>query len=244
MSAASETATTAPDEAVLDHPVFAALTGHQAHLAICSGSAVAFDRGISPFVGSALDGADAYADLATLLGPGGTGAIAGTPLPMPSDWTETFRIEGFQMIGRELAERLRGAASVAGDPEIVTLTPADSTAMLDLATRTRPGPFGPRTGELGRYVGIRDGDALVAMAGERMHPPGFTEISAVCTDDAYRGRGYAGRLVEAVAAGIVARGEVPILHVAGDNAGAVRLYEKLGFSIRRTITFVGVQAPQ
>ncbi|MEL4320352.1 GNAT family N-acetyltransferase [Leifsonia sp. YIM 134122] len=242
MSAASETTTTAPDEAVLDHPVFAALTGHQAHLAIRSGSAVAFDREISPFVGSALPGADAYADLATLLGPAGTGAVAGTPLPMPSDWTETFRIEGFQMIGRELAERLR-AASVTVDPEIVTLTPADSAAMLDLATRTRPGPFGPRTGELGRYLGIRDGDALVAMAGERMHPPGFTEISAVCTDDAYRGRGYAGRLVEAVAAGIVARGEVPILHVAGDNLGAVRLYEKLGFSIRRTITFVGVQAP-
>lgn len=241
MPAASD-APSAPDESVLDHPVHSALTGAQAHLARRSGTAVTFDREISPFIGSALDGLDAFADLAALLGPGGTGAIAGTPLPIPPDWTETFRIEGFQMIGHELAARLR-AASAASDPAIVALTPADSAAMLDLATRTRPGPFGPRTGELGRYLGIRDGDALVAMAGERMHPPGFTEISAVCTDDAYRGRGYAGRLVEAVAAGIVARGEVPILHVAGENVGAVRLYEKLGFSIRRSITFVGVRAP-
>ncbi|KQO97642.1 GNAT family N-acetyltransferase [Leifsonia sp. Leaf264] len=234
----------APDDSVLDHPVLSALIGHQAHLAIGFGSAVAFDREISPFVGSRLDGPDAYADLAVLLGPGGTGAVAGTPLPLPADWTETFRIVGYQMVGWDLAERLRAAGTPATDPDVVELDSHDAPAMLELATRTRPGPFGPRTGELGRYVGIRDGGTLVAMAGERMHPPGFTEVSAVCTDDAYRGRGYAGRLIEAVARGIVARGEVPILHVAGDNVGAVRLYEKLGFTIRRDITFVGVQAPQ
>ena len=52
------------------------------------------------------------------------------------------------------------------------------------------------------------------MAGERLHPPGWTEISAVCTDPAFRGQGLASRLVLAVAAGIRARGETPFLHTA------------------------------
>jgi predicted GNAT family acetyltransferase len=115
--------------------------------------------------------------------------------------------------------------------------------MLALVERTRPGPFLPRTVELGTYLGIRRDGVLVAMAGERFHPPGHTEISAVCTDDAHRGQGLGGRLVRAVAAGIRARGERPFLHVAGDNTGALRLYESLGFRPRRTVTFAGARVP-
>ena len=75
------------------------------------------------------------------------------------------------------------------------------------------------------------------MAGERLHPPGWTEISAVCTDSSCRGQGLGTRLVGAITAGIRARGEVPFLHVAGTNTGAIRLYETLGFVIRRATTF-------
>jgi predicted GNAT family acetyltransferase len=85
--------------------------------------------------------------------------------------------------------------------------------------------------------------ALAAMAGERMHPEGFTEISAVCTDPGFRGRGLATRVMRAVAAGILERGEVPFLHVAGSNTGAHALYERLGFRTRRPIEFVVVAAP-
>ena len=81
--------------------------------------------------------------------------------------------------------------------------------MLDLVARTEPGPFLPRTIEMGTYLGIRRGGALVAMAGERLHPPGWTEISAVCTDDAYRSRGLGTRLVLAVAAYPAGRDTVP-----------------------------------
>jgi predicted GNAT family acetyltransferase len=90
---------------------------------------------------------------------------------------------------------------------------------------------------LGTYLGIRRNGVLVAMAGERLHPPGWTEISAVCTDAAHRGQGLAGRLMQAVAAGIVERGERPFLHALASNTNAVRLYAALGFELRRTITF-------
>jgi predicted GNAT family acetyltransferase len=76
---------------------------------------------------------------------------------------------------------------------------------------------------------------LAATAGERMHPPGYTEVSAVCTDPGYRGQGLASRLMLAVAAGIRERGEIPFLHAAGANVNAIRLYEALGFRVNRPL---------
>jgi predicted GNAT family acetyltransferase len=115
--------------------------------------------------------------------------------------------------------------------------------MLELVARTEPGPFLPRTIELGSYLGIRRRGALVAMAGERLHPPGWTEISAVCTDVAFRGQGLAGRLVRAVAAGIRARDETPFLHSVATNTTAIRLYEALGFRLRRQVTILLARVP-
>jgi ribosomal protein S18 acetylase RimI-like enzyme len=221
----------------LDHPVWGALTGPDAAVAERRGDAVRYDPAISPFAAVAPGaGAGAWSDLAELLGAddaadGGTAVFAGSVAP-PSNWRRRFAVAGFQMV--------RDAIDPApDDPDVVVLGPDDAAAMLDLAGRTRPGPFLLRTRELGGYLGIRRAGRLVAMAGERLHPPGFTEISAVCTDEGFRGQGLAGRLVRAVAAGIAARGEIPFLHVAGSNAGARRLYESLGFHVHRPITFEG-----
>ena len=97
---------------------------------------------------------------------------------------------------------------------------------------------------MGAYLGIRDGDgALVAMAGERLHPPGWTEISAVCTDPSARGRGLATRLVRALAHGSRQRGETPFLHCAATNRGAIGLYESLGFRLRRSVDFAAARVP-
>lgn len=127
----------------------------------------------------------------------------------------------------------------APDPAIVELGPDDVGEMLALAKRTNPGPFLPRTIELGRYIGVRDRGELVAMAGERLRVPGWTEVSAVCTAPTHRGQGLASRLVRAVAAGIEARGERAFLHAAATNTGAIRVYEALGFAVRREVV-VGV----
>lgn len=120
----------------------------------------------------------------------------------------------------------------APDDEAVVLTPDDVPEMTALVERTKPGPFLPRTIELGTYLGIRRDGRLVAMAGERLHPPGWTEISAVCTDEAYRGQGFGRRLVLAVAHGIRERGEAPLMHAAAGNTGAIGLYQHLGFRLR------------
>jgi ribosomal protein S18 acetylase RimI-like enzyme len=215
---------------ILDNPVWGALTGPQADLAERYGRSARFPADVSPF--SAVDDpADpaAWRDLAELAEPDYEPLLAAPGLTTPPGWVLAGGVPGVQLTGTGV----RGAA----DREALVLTADDVPEMLGLVQRTRPGPFGKRTPELGTYLGIRRGGALVAMAGERMRLDGWTEISAVCTDPAYRGAGLASRLIGAVAAGIRARGDVPFLHTGQDNAGAIRLYENLGFEVRSPITF-------
>jgi hypothetical protein len=120
-------------------------------------------------------------------------------------------------------------------PEMIPLSDADAAEMRALAELTQPGPFYARTHELGDFVGVRENGKLIAMAGERMRVPGFTEISAVCTHPDARGRGLAAKLMRGVAAKIVARGEQLFLHVYPHNKGAISVYEKLGFRHRATV---------
>jgi len=103
-----------------------------------------------------------------------------------------------------------------------------------LAGATKPGPWGSKTRAYGQFHGIFDGERLVAMAGERARPgEGWAEVSGVCTDPAYRGRGMAARLIGQVVAGLSARGDAAYLHSWAGNAAAIGLYEHLGFRIRR-----------
>jgi ribosomal protein S18 acetylase RimI-like enzyme len=220
------------DEHPLDNPVRSALLGPHAGFARRHGAVLRYPDDVSRFLALDEHAAPAWRDLAELLGPGESALFAGVPSPLPEGWEHTFTLPGVQMV----AEQPIGAL----DPEAVALGPADVEEMLDLVSRTKPGPFFARTIELGAYLGIRIDGKLAAMAGERMHPPGFVEISAVCTDPVARGRGLATRLVRAVAAGIEARGETPFLHAAGTNVNAIRLYEQLGFRTRRQVVFATV----
>ncbi|MBL1106438.1 GNAT family N-acetyltransferase [Streptomyces sp. 5-8] len=222
---------------VLDNPARAALTGPHAHFAERRGRVLRYPVDVSPWLAlpDEPDEQD-WADLAALAGPGADAPLPGFCGEVPADWEITFRVEGVQLVDDGLA--------AAPDAEAVRLGPADVPDMLDLVARTRPGPFLPRTVELGTYLGIRRGGALVAMAGERLHPPGWTEISAVCTDPAFRGEGLATRLIRAVAHGIRERGETPFLHTGAANTGAVRLYESLGFRLRRRTAFLEVRTPR
>ncbi|MDB5678111.1 GNAT family N-acetyltransferase [Sphingomonas bacterium] len=118
----------------------------------------------------------------------------------------------------------------------VELTEDDAPAMFDLATLTRPGPYMLHTNRLGRFIGVKRGGALVAMAGERMRMPGMTEVSGVCTHPEHRGRGHAATLIRAVARRMLAAGEMPFLHALAANRGAITLYEELGFRHRLNLT--------
>ncbi|MFB4271545.1 GNAT family N-acetyltransferase [Nonomuraea sp. GTA35] len=220
----------------LDDPVRASLLGAHAHLAERRGRVLRYPLDVSPFLSMPHDPGPAdWQDAAALAGEGGDVPLNDPAAVPPAGWEEAKNIPGVQLTG----ERVTGRH----DPGVVRLGPADVPEMLGLVERTKPGPFLPRTVELGVYLGIRLGGALVAMAGERLHPPGWTEISAVCTDPRHRGRGLATRLVLAVAAGIRDRGETPFLHASAANTRAIRLYERLGFRLRRTTEFRTVRVP-
>jgi ribosomal protein S18 acetylase RimI-like enzyme len=221
----------------LDNPARAALLGPQAHLAERCGAALRYRSNVSPFVALPDEPAPGiWDDMAKLAGPGGIVSTAGVAAEPPAGWEVRMRIEGVQLVADDVA--------AAADTEATPLGPADVPEMLELAARTRPGPFLPRTIEFGGYLGIRRGGSLVAMAGERIRPPGWTEISAVCTDAEYRGQGLATRLTLAVAAAILERGDTPFLHASADNVSAIRLYAALGFRFRREAQFVVMRSPR
>lgn len=220
----------------LDNPARASLLGPHASLAERRGTALRYLPDVSPFAALPDDPGEAdWADLAGLAGPGGLVATAGVAVTPPAGWTPLRELAGVQLTGDHVA--------VVPDTEAVPLGPADVPEMLDLAARTQPGPFLPRTIEFGGYLGIRRDGHLVAMAGERLRPPGWTEISAVCTAEEFRGQGLAARLTLAVAAAIRARGDTPFLHATANNVTAIRLYESLGFQLRRDAIFVIARAP-
>jgi ribosomal protein S18 acetylase RimI-like enzyme len=221
----------------LDNPARAALLGPQAHLAERCGAALRYRADVSPFVALPDEPAPGiWGDMAKLAGPGGIVSTAGVAAEPPPGWDVRMRIEGVQLVADDVA--------AVPDAEATPLGPADVPEMLELAARTRPGPFLPRTIEFGGYLGIRRGGSLVAMAGERIRPPGWTEISAVCTDAEFRGQGLATRLTLAVAAAILDRGDTPFLHASADNVSAIRLYAALGFRFRREAQFVVIRAPR
>jgi ribosomal protein S18 acetylase RimI-like enzyme len=212
---------------VLENPVWAALSGPQACFAEASGDAARFPSDVGPWCAVAdLGDRQAWADLAELTGKALLTAPAIHP---PAGWETVSVTAGVQMAGHTMTG--------VHDPETVALTETDVPEMLDLVERSKPGPFGKRTIELGHYVGVRHQGRLVAMAGERFRLPGWTEVSAVCTDPDFRGQGLAARLTMAVAAGILERGDLPFLHVAAENAAAVRLYERLGFQVDHEVVF-------
>ncbi|MGX1117103.1 ribosomal protein S18 acetylase RimI-like enzyme [Streptomyces ambofaciens] len=229
-------------DAVLDDPVGQSLGGRHAHLARRLGGSATYLPGVATFSSvSPGPGAKDWADLAELLGPGAFADMFSCPALPPSDWEPVFSLEGRQMIWPD--DGLPEPPGSGADARVVELDADSVPEMLDLVARTEPGPFWPRTRELGTYLGLRVDGTLVAMAGERLRPPGWTEISAVCTAPEARGQGHAARLVGALAARVLARGERPFLHVAETNAGAIALYERLGFKTRRQVIFRGFRTP-
>jgi ribosomal protein S18 acetylase RimI-like enzyme len=217
----------------LQNPVYYALSGAHSGLAEVRGRARRYPAQVAPFLGLPDDPTPRdWEDLAELVGIGHSGALIRPDFPLP---------ENFKLVQQfDLVQFVAPDSFGVQDPEAVVLGADDVPEMLALTELTEPGPFRSRTIEFGGYVGLRERGKLIAMAGERFRPGGEVEISAVCTDPAYRGKGLATRLIRAVAAGIEKTGARPFLHTGGTNVNAIRLYEGLGFTIshRMKVTVV------
>jgi ribosomal protein S18 acetylase RimI-like enzyme len=219
---------------ILDNVIWQALTTRQAGFAETCRQARRFPREVTSLTAFEQESDQNYKSLADLTGAGGTAAVfLEAPYESRAGWE--------YVVGAPLLEMICENGSFANAPArsapIVELGLADSPEMVALATLTKPGPFGTRTHELGEYLGIRCEGKLVAMAGERLKVPGYTEVSAVCTHPNHTGHGYAGVLMSELIRRIRERGETPMLHVREDNTRAVQLYERLGFRTRKRIHF-------
>lgn len=223
----------------LDNVIWEALTTRQAHFAESFESARRFQKEVTSLCAFAEPSSEGYASLAGLIGPGGTSAVF---LDRPYDSREGWEYVAGAPLLEMVSENGNGSAGPSASiREVVELGVQDSPEMVELAALTKPGPFGTRTHELGDYVGIRDSGRLVAMAGERLKVPGYTEVSAVCTHPEHIGKGYAGILMLEVMRRIRERGEKPFLHVRRDNTRAIQLYERLGYTTRVVLYYAIVR---
>lgn len=211
----------------LDNPVWHALNGPHRAFARRHGLARHYAREVAAFSAIADASAQAYADLALGLPPDTEARLVRARAePLPEGWSIVNDVPLLQMAARTFDGRQRQG------PAIVTLGPQQRGAAMALVELTQPGPFGPRTLEMGRYIGVFDQGRLLAMAGERLRLDTHVELSAICTHPSARGRGLAEGLVRRLMHAALQRGQQPFLHVLPGNAGAIALYRRLGFVTR------------
>jgi predicted GNAT family acetyltransferase len=221
----------------LDDPIGAGLRTSHAQLAERHGLAIRYWPDVAPFCSiGTTPTAEGWTSLLELSGDSPAVLFMEPGCEVPDNWQTLRRIPLAQMV----------YAGQAPDPartgnEMRSLGGEDVPEMLRLTELAQPGPFLKSTVEFGGYVGIFDGPLLVAMAGRRMNPPGYIEVSAVCTDPGYRGRGYARTVMLEVMRGIMDDGSMPFLHVADGNP-ARKLYEDMGFVARRNLEVLVLSA--
>lgn len=219
----------------LDHPIWHSLAHGWSALAQGDDHARRLDSLHGPF-GAAVDGSDtSRRALAALIPQGDELWLLGQDAITPPPGVHVARTATLaQMVAPSVTP------ATAPPPAWVPLDESDAAEMLDLALLTKPGPFRSHTHRLGRFIGVRDEGRLVAMAGERMRLPGFTEVSGVCTHPDWRGRGLAGALMRVVAQAMLDRGETPFLHAYAAHDKTIALYRSLGFEVRAELPMMVV----
>lgn len=119
---------------------------------------------------------------------------------------------------------------------IIQLNGSYEQELFELVSLVQPGYFKRKTVQLGSYYGIFKDGALIAATGERMKMNNFTEVSAIVTHPDHTGKGYAKQLISHAVNRIFDENRIPYLHVAETNSGAINLYDKMGFRVRRKIS--------
>lgn len=217
---------------VLDNPAWNALSSGNKNLSNGNGKAKYFPKEVSPFVGMEENTPENFEILHDIVPAESISAvISPCEIVIPGSWKTVDFLKVQQMICETPAEQ------ISGDEPLIPLSDQHIPAMLALTKLTVPGPFASRTIDFGHYVGIFNGDQLITMAGQRMHPYEFAEISAVCTHPDFTGRGLAKQLLSHHIRRIRETGGIPFLHVKSENARAIKVYEAMGFKARREMSF-------
>jgi ribosomal protein S18 acetylase RimI-like enzyme len=212
----------------LDNPVWQSLSTQHAHLALAAGPAARYPAAVAPFAGVDASSERAGQPLASLIGDEESVFLVGVAPHVPAGWQLEPKKPIVQMVCTAIP-------SEVGGPPAMAMTAAQCDDMLALTALVFPGFFRARTLAMGEYFGIYDGDRLAAMSGERMRLDGYQEMSAVCTHPDYTGRGYARRLLSLLCRRAFGRGFTPFLHVYPDNARAISVYRRLGFTDRTVL---------
>ncbi|WP_199140066.1 GNAT family N-acetyltransferase [Pedobacter sp. ASV12] len=214
-------------EHLLDNPIYHALNSAHGQFAKGTENVRFYEEDIASFAGLRHNNEQEFDELCRMSEAGATYVVfSPVQLAIPAKWKVIAHIDMFQFV-YEAKE-----APAGNDILFANLDQQHVAEMMALVELTQPGPFRQRTIALGNYTGIFDNEKLVAMAGHRFNPTPYTEVSAVCTHPDYLGKGYAYELIREQLKRILAKGEIPFLHVRNDNAGAIKLYEKLGFRNR------------
>ena len=208
---------------LLDNIMWNTLSGHHQHLSSGTAEARRYAKGFSPIVGFPDPENPNFLALSSFCEPGEHFYCGGWTGKVPSGWQIDAESTMFKMLWFGEVD------AVDHSPDAIALGAQHVAQAVELATLTRPGPFGPRTIELGNYFGYFEQDQLIAMAGERMYAGTLREVSGVCTHPDFQGRGLARKLMMKLIKQEVARGETPFLHVMRDNQSARALYERMGF---------------
>jgi GNAT superfamily N-acetyltransferase len=208
---------------LLDNIVWQALSGPQAKFSAGGDDARRYAQGFSPILGFADQKRPNFAALADICELGEHFYTDGWSGAAPDGWQIDVETTMSKMIWKGTTPEADEA------PDVTALGAGHAAQALELAELTRPGPFGPRTVELGDYFGIFKDGRLIAMAGERMQAGTLREISGVATHPDHQGRGLARRLMLLLIRRQLIRNETPFLHVMSANTGARALYERMGF---------------
>jgi GNAT superfamily N-acetyltransferase len=213
----------------LDNPAWHALNEMHRQFAMGNNKLKRYDKMIAPFA--------AYNDLTTItademnevIKPGDFCFFINKLPSLPGNYLIDKKIRCPQMVYQK-----HTVPAIPSVP-IRQLNESDDEKILALINEVYPGYYKQGTRLLGDYFGIFDKERLAAISGERIRMDGFTEISAVVTHPDYAGRKYAQRLVMHLVNKNLEKAITPFLHTEDTNERAIRLYEHLGFTIRKFV---------